>query len=84
MSQVDFKSVRDYDDIRAALSGISPVSLFVEARGDRSVTDPEVVGALDALAGERWRDSNNRMRRGFRVICIEKQDHIVRPRACKG
>ena len=40
----------EYAEIRGALSGISPVSLFVEARGARGVTEPEVVERLDRLA----------------------------------
>jgi predicted RND superfamily exporter protein len=41
----------EYDQIRMALSGISPVNVVVEAEDGRVVTEPEVVGALDRLAG---------------------------------
>lgn len=40
----------EYDHIRRALSGISPVNVVVESRGGRPVTEPEVVEALDRLA----------------------------------
>jgi hypothetical protein len=40
----------EYDQIRMALAGISPVNVVVESRGGRPVTEPEVVDALDRLA----------------------------------
>jgi predicted RND superfamily exporter protein len=40
----------DYDHIRRALSGISPVNVVVESQGGRPVTEVEVVDALDRLA----------------------------------
>ncbi len=40
----------DYDVIREALSGISPVNIVIESTGGRPVTDPDLVDALDRLA----------------------------------
>ena len=40
----------EYDQIRRALAGISPVNVVVESRDGRPVTEPEVVAALDRLA----------------------------------
>jgi hypothetical protein len=40
----------DYDQIRRSLSGISPVNVVIEAKEGGSVTDPEVVAAIDRLA----------------------------------
>ena len=40
----------DYDRIREALSGISPVNVVIESQAGRPVTEPEVVAALDRLA----------------------------------
>lgn len=40
----------DYDAIREALSGISPVNVVIESKGERPVTDPELVEAVDRLA----------------------------------
>ena len=40
----------EYDQIRRALSGISPVNVVVESKDGRPVTEPEVVDAIDQLA----------------------------------
>lgn len=40
----------DYDSIRRALSGISPVNVVVESTDGRPVTEPELVATLDRLA----------------------------------
>ena len=40
----------EYDHIRRALAGISPVNVVVESRGGRPVTEPEVVEAIDRMA----------------------------------
>jgi predicted RND superfamily exporter protein len=42
----------DYERIREALSGISPVSLYLESTGGRSAVEPDVVAALDRLSDE--------------------------------
>lgn len=43
---------RDYNAIRASMSGITPVSFYVEADGSRRVTEPEVVRAIDTLGSQ--------------------------------
>ncbi len=40
----------EYEAIREQLSGISPVNVVIESRGEGRVTAPEVVAAVDALA----------------------------------
>ncbi len=45
----------DYEIVRAQLSGISPVNVVVKASGDRTVTEPEVMIAIDGLA--EWLNS---------------------------
>jgi len=40
----------DYEKIRTALSGISPVNVFVESLGDRSVLEPDTLRAVDELS----------------------------------
>jgi predicted RND superfamily exporter protein len=40
----------EYDAIREALSGISPVNVVIESRDGRPVTDPDLVEALDRLS----------------------------------
>jgi predicted RND superfamily exporter protein len=43
--------VRDsYEEIRERLSGITPVNVLIEAKGDEGVSTPEVIGTIDALA----------------------------------
>ena len=38
-----------YDEIRAELSGISPMNVVIETVGDRSIAEPEVLAAIDGL-----------------------------------
>ncbi|MGH0036450.1 MAG: efflux RND transporter permease subunit [Myxococcota bacterium] len=40
----------DYEAIRERLSGISPMNVIVSARGDRFVTNPDVLSKVDALS----------------------------------
>jgi predicted RND superfamily exporter protein len=43
--------VRDaYEGIRQDLSGISPINIVIESKEDRSITEPAVIEALDALS----------------------------------
>ena len=43
--------IRDsYEAIRARLSGITPMNVLIESEDGRAVTEPEVLGAVDALA----------------------------------
>lgn len=39
----------DYEDIRVALSGITPVNVLIESEAGESVTRPDVLAAIDAL-----------------------------------
>ena len=39
----------DYSSIRKTLSGITPLSIFIESTNDRSVTETDVVATLQAL-----------------------------------
>ena len=39
----------DYEDIRASLSGISPMNVVIESESGRSVTEPDVLAALAGL-----------------------------------
>lgn len=43
--------VRDaYDGIRRDLSGISPINVVIQGEGDRFITEPEVLQALDSFS----------------------------------
>jgi hypothetical protein len=39
-----------YDEIRDRLSGISPMNVVIDSRGERRVVEPEVMARIDALA----------------------------------
>lgn len=44
--------IRDaYEEIRARLSGISPVNVLIESEGGAPVTEPAALAAIDALTG---------------------------------
>jgi uncharacterized protein len=48
----DSKIRRDYNEIRTSMSGISPVSLFIESKDGRSVIEADVIRAIHSLSEE--------------------------------
>jgi len=65
----------DYEMIRAQLSGISPVNVVVNSLGDRSVTDPEALAAIDALSS--WLAAQPEVGKSLSVADPLRQVHAV-------
>jgi predicted RND superfamily exporter protein len=65
----------DYEAVREQLSGISPVNVVLKARGDRAVTVPEAIRAIDALAS--WLESQPEVGRTLAVTDPLRQLHRV-------
>jgi predicted RND superfamily exporter protein len=65
----------DYERIRDALAGISPMSVVISSTSDRLVTDPEAIYAIDGL--ERYLESLPRVGRALSVADPLRQVHGV-------
>ena len=65
----------DYEVVRRQLSGISPVNVVVTARGDRAVTAPDAIRAIDGLAN--WLESQPEVGKTLAVSDPLRQLHRV-------
>ncbi len=65
----------DYEVLRSELSGISPVNVVLNAQGDRTVTETEVLRAIDELAG--WLEARPEVGKALAVTDPLRQVHGV-------
>lgn len=65
----------DYEVLRDELSGISPVNVVVHALGEATLTEPEAIASLDALA--RWLEEQPEVGKALSVADPLRQVHAV-------